>query len=928
MKKFIWLSSLCVVVLVSLAGSTLAQCTGERWPVKVGNDTEASLVNLNATTPTTIATLAGKSVPATLPDNARVKPTETTVWVLNATLLKYARSFDADYHMVFSDGAGHTMIGEIPDPGCLGPGSPFAVGIAHARAQFDAMFTATTTFQSANVPVQITGVGFFDYFEGQEGIAPNGIELHPIIDISFGPNFSLSSSPSALTIPQSGAGSVTISTTLSGGFNSSIALSTAGLPPGATAAFNPGSIAAPGSGSSTLTISVDAATPVGTYNAVINASGGGQTHSLTINFTVSPAGTTTQQLLANPGFENGSSAAPWTVSTGVIDNSSFEAPHTGSWKAWLNGYGSTHTDTLLQPVSIPSNVTSAILSFWRHIDTAETTNNKANDTLKIQVRNSSGTVLATLATYSNLNAAAGYTQVSLDLTAYKGQTIQIYLVGVENQSLKTSFVVDDFALNATTSDGAAADFAIAAAPSALTVTAGTSGTSTITTAISGGFNSSVLLSASGLPSGATVSFSPATIAAPGSGSSTMTLSVGAATAAGVYNLIINGSGAGKTHSASFSLTVSGGAIADFGTSAAPSALTVTAGNSGSSTITTTTSGGFNSAVTLSASGLPSGATATFNPTSIAAPGAGTSTLTILVGASTTAGTYSVVVSGAGGSQAHSTTISLTVSAAADFAIAAAPSAVAVTAGSSSAATITTTTSGNFNSPISLSASGLPSGATASFSPASIAAPGAGTSTLTIAVGSATAGTYNVVVNGSGGSKTHAATISLTVSASGGTTQQLLGNPGFENGSASPAPWTVTPAVIDNGSFEPAHSGSWKAWLNGYGSVHTDTLFQQVSIPSTATNATLSFWRHIDTAETTTTAAYDTLKVQVRNSSGTVLATLATYSNLNAGAGYTQVSFDLAAYKGQTIQIYLVGTEDTGGKTSFVLDDFILNVTTP
>jgi len=89
----------------------------------------------------------------------------------------------------------------------------------------------------------------------------------------------------------------------------------------------------------------------------------------------------------------------------------------------------------------------------------------------------------------------------------------------------------------------------------------------------------------------------------------------------------------------------------------------------------------------------------------------------------------------------------------------------------------------------------------------------------------------------------------------------------------------------------------------------------------------TFAKDIDTAESGSTV-YDTLKVQVRNSSGTVLATLATYSNLNAGAGYTQSSFDLSAYKGQTIQIYFVGTEDASLKTSFVVDDFVLNVTTP
>ena len=156
-----------------------------------------------------------------------------------------------------------------------------------------------------------------------------------------------------------------------------------------------------------------------------------------------------------------------------------------------------------------------------------------------------------------------------------------------------------------------------------------------------------------------------------------------------------------------------------------------------------------------------------------------------------------------------------------------------------------------------------------------------------------------------------------------TQQQLLGNPGFETGTASP--WTASAGIIDNSTGEASHSGSWKAWLDGYGSSHTDTLLQQVTIASTATSATLTFWLHIDTAETTTTTAYDTLKVQIRNSSGTVLATLATYSNLNKNTGFAQKSFSLTSYKGQTIQVYLIGVEDTTLQTSFVVDDFALNV---
>ena len=99
----------------------------------------------------------------------------------------------------------------------------------------------------------------------------------------------------------------------------------------------------------------------------------------------------------------------------------------------------------------------------------------------------------------------------------------------------------------------------------------------------------------------------------------------------------------------------------------------------------------------------------------------------------------------------------------------------------------------------------------------------------------------------------------------------------------------------------------------------------MTLPATLTTASVSFWLHIDTAETTTTTAYDTLKVQVTNSSGTVLATLATYSNLNKNTGYVQKSFDLSAYKGQTIRILLTGSEDSSLQTSFVVDDFALTV---
>jgi hypothetical protein len=154
--------------------------------------------------------------------------------------------------------------------------------------------------------------------------------------------------------------------------------------------------------------------------------------------------------------------------------------------------------------------------------------------------------------------------------------------------------------------------------------------------------------------------------------------------------------------------------------------------------------------------------------------------------------------------------------------------------------------------------------------------------------------------------------------------QKLGNPGFESGNTV---WSTTSGVIGQygSSGQPARTGTWNAWLDGYGTSHTDTLAQSVSLPAGCTSYNFSFWLHIDSAETTTGTAYDTLRVQVLNSSGTVLATLATYSNLNKATGYSQKSFSLASYAGQTVTLKFTGVEDSSLQTSFVVDDTAVNV---
>ena len=189
----------------------------------------------------------------------------------------------------------------------------------------------------------------------------------------------------------------------------------------------------------------------------------------------------------------------------------------------------------------------------------------------------------------------------------------------------------------------------------------------------------------------------------------------------------------------------------------------------------------------------------------------------------------------------------------------------------------------------------------------------------------TAGTSQVTVTATDSTGPSGSTsFSWTISGSGGGGTQLLGNPGFETGTATP--WAGTSKVIYSGTKEPARSGSWDAWLDGYGTTTTDTLSQQVTIPSGAHSATLSYWLHIDTAETTTTTAYDTLKVQVLDGSGAVLATLATHSNLDKVSGYAQNTFNLSGYIGRTVTLKFTGAEGTQQQTSFVLDDTALTTT--
>jgi alpha-tubulin suppressor-like RCC1 family protein len=201
-----------------------------------------------------------------------------------------------------------------------------------------------------------------------------------------------------------------------------------------------------------------------------------------------------------------------------------------------------------------------------------------------------------------------------------------------------------------------------------------------------------------------------------------------------------------------------------------------------------------------------------------------------------------------------------------------------------------------------SAAGLPPGLTLN------------TATGTISGTPTTAGSFGVSITATSANGSGRAGFTFTVTGASACAEpgQKLRNPGFESG---PTSWTATTGVIgQNGPAQPAHAGTFNAWLDGDGTAHTDTVTQSVTIPARCTSSTLTFSLHIDTAETATTAV-DTLTVKLGTS------TVATFSNLNKGTGYTQRTISIGGtFAGQTLPLTFTGTENAARQTSFVIDD--------
>ena len=291
-------------------------------------------------------------------------------------------------------------------------------------------------------------------------------------------------------------------------------------------------------------------------------------------------------------------------------------------------------------------------------------------------------------------------------------------------------------------------FALAAAPATLSIPRGGKGTITATSTVSGGFNSAVQLAATA-PAGVTASFVPPTLAAPGSGSIVLTLSVASTTAPGTYTILISGTSGSVVHTVTATLTVP---APGFTLSSSPASLSLAPSGSGSVQISATPVNGFAATVALTAGTLPNGVTVRFNGAQ----------MTVQASASAVPGSYPITVTGSSSGISPSPMVVITLNVA-GFTFNSGAGSVTVARGKTSVLQLHTAVTFGFNSPIAFSVSGPAKGVTATFSPTTITNPGAGASTLTFsAASSAAVGTQSATITASSGGLSEILKINVTV----------------------------------------------------------------------------------------------------------------------------------------------------------------------
>jgi len=650
------------------------------------------------------------------------------------------------------------------------------------------------------------------------------------------PDFSVAASPSSLTITQGTNGTSTITVTSLAGFNAATTLSASGLPSGVTAAFstNPVTPPANGTATSTLTLTASGTATTGAATVTITGTSGSTTHTTTIALTVNAA--------ATPNFTIGASPASLTVTQGG----------TGTSTTTITSQAGFNSATTLSATGLPAGVTVAFSTN----PVTPPANGSATSTLTFTASASATVGTATVTVTGTSGALTHSTTIALTVNSSVALNTASY-----NSTLKAP---------ACASVGSGCD----SGPSLLlgrdTLSGGNEPNQPNTINNSCADGTSGTFHSDESNDRLVIQTTDGSILAPG-----------------------------KTVKVSATVWAYSGFTSDHldlyyaANASSPTWVLI-------ATITPTAAG----AQTLSANyTLPSGGASQAVRANFRYTGSASSCST---------GAYDdhddLVFAVGGGTPG--------------FTVAAAPSAVSVTQGSTANSTITVASQNSFNSATTLSVSGLPTGVTAAFSTNPVTPPANGTATSTLtftASASATTGPATVTVTGTSGSLVQTATITLTVSA---TSTQLIQNGGFETGTL--ANWTTGGVALPTISTVQKHAGSFSVLAgasSGSEPNGDDFLYQTIAIPSTATKATLTFWYWPATTDTIT---YDWQEAQVQNTAGTTLAQIMKVASNTQT--WTQVTYDLTSYKGQSIRIYFNDHQDGYGDLTYMyVDDVSVTV---
>ncbi len=664
-------------------------------------------------------------------------------------------------------GAVTFSVGELP------------AGVTAAFAPASASTLATLTFSAiANaVPtaatVTITGTA-------------NGLTRTTTLNLAVAgaPNFGLGATPSSVSVVAGNTATSQVAISAQNGFAGTVAFSAAGLPAGVTANFSPGSSTT----ASTVTFTTLTTATASTSAVIITGIGTSGTgdvlsRTITLTLTVLPApdfglGATPSAVnvvagssavsqiavLAQNGFTGpvafSASGLPAGVSASFSASSS-TAGTTVTFAAGANAATATGTVTITGISGTLTRTTAIELALAAAPDFALSAtppsvevlpgNGVSSLVIVAPINGFSGAV-AFSASGLPAGVTASFTRLTTEITVTFTAAANA-LPGSTPITIIGTFTGTGGALTRTVNVNLTVavppDFSLAATPTLVNVLAGSTASGQIAVTPQNGFTGAVTLSATGLPTGVTATFAPATTTK----ASTVTFSAAANSAPTTATITVKGTAGTLTHMTILNLVVAG--APSFGVTASPSLVNLVAGNTTVSQVAITPQNGFTGAVTLSAAGLPAGVTASFAP----ATATTASTVTFIAAANAAAGAATVIITGTAGTLSSATTISLIVAPPPDFNLTATPSLVNVVAGATAASQIAVAALNGFTGEVSLSAAGLPAGVTASFAPATATTVSSVTFT---AAASAAPAAATVIITGTAGTLTHMTTINLVV----------------------------------------------------------------------------------------------------------------------------------------------------------------------